>query len=200
MSLREPTLPLPSKPRIVELPESARLVRFYDPSRGVWHARRFYGPLGNARFDHHPPPPSDHRTRSVWYASTSLRGAVAEAFGRLGLIDRDSGRKVVQARVVGAIRILDLVGTAARRLELTQEIAATTDYALCQSYARAFYDQFADIQGIRWRGREIGSINFVLNDRADMTALSPEVDEEIIHPDLWPRIARAARDCNLEVV
>jgi len=200
VTLREPTLPLPSDPRIVELPESVRLVRFYDPSRGRWDAHRFFGPIRPARFDHQPPPPSDHRTRSVWYASTSLRGAVAEAFGRLGFVDQGSGRKIVQARVGGSIRVLDLVGTAARRLGLTQEIVATTDYALCQSYARAFYDQYADIQGIRWRGREIGSINLVLNDRADMTALSPEVDDEIIHRDLWPRIARAARDCRLEVV
>jgi hypothetical protein len=125
---------------------------------------------------------------------------VAEAFGRLGFIDRDSGRRIVQARIEGSIRVLDLVGAAARRLKLTQEIAATTDYTTCQSYARAFYDQFPDIQGIRWRGREISSINLVLNDRADLAALSPEVDEEIIHPDLWPRIARAAQDCRLDVV
>jgi hypothetical protein len=200
LTLPEPTLPLPAEPRTVALPENRRLVRIYDPSRGGWQGHRFYGPLGNARFDHQPPPRSDHPTRSVWYASTSLRGAVAEAFGRLGFIDQGSGRRVVQARIAGPIRVLDLVGVAVRRLELTQEIATTTDYALCQSYARAFYDQYPDIQGIRWRGREIGSINLVLNDRADMAALFPEVDEEIVHRDLWPRIARAARDCHLEVV
>jgi hypothetical protein len=200
LSLPEPTLPLPAEPPTVALPENRRLVRIYDPSRGGWQDHRFYGPLGNARFDHQPPPRSDHPTRSVWYASTSLRGAVAEAFGRLGFIDQGSGRRVVQARIGGPIRVLDLVGVAVRRLGLTQEIATTTDYALCQSYARAFYDQYRGIQGIRWRGREIGSINLVLNDRADMATLVPEVDEEIIHPDLWPRIARAARDCHLEVV
>lgn len=138
--------------------------------------------------------------RSVWYASTSLRGAVAEACGRLGFVDRGSGCKIVLARITRSIRVLDLVGVAARRLKLTQEIGTTTDYAFCQSYARAFYDQYPGIQGIRWRGREVGSINLVLNDRADMAALFPEVDEKIIHSDLWPRIARAARDCRLAIV
>jgi hypothetical protein len=200
LSLPEPTLPLPGEPRIVELPEGCRLVRFYDPSRGGWQDHRFFGPIRDARFDHQPPPRSDHPTRSVWYASTSLRGAVAEACGRLGFVDRGSGRKIVLARITRSVRVLDLVGVAARRLKLTQEIATTTDYALCQSYARAFYDQYPGIQGIRWRGREAGSINLVLNDRADMAALFPEVDDKIIHPDLWPRIARAARDCRLAIV
>lgn len=200
MSLQEPTLPLPSNPRLVGLSQGARLVRVYDPSRGGWADHRVFGPLGNGRFDHQPPPPSEHPTRSVWYASTSLRGAVAEAFGKLGFVDLACGRKIVLVRVTSSIRVLDLVGVAARRVDLTREIATTTDYAVCQSYASAFYDQYPDVQGIRWRGRVIGSINLVLNDRADVAAFSPEVDEEIVHPDLWPRIARAAQDCGLGVV
>ena len=125
---------------------------------------------------------------------------MAESFGKLGFVDQSCGRKIVKARTVGSIEILDLVGTGARKLKLTQEIATTTDYGLCQSYARAFYGQYTDVQGIRWRGREIGSINFVFTDRIEMTRLAVELDEEITHPSLWPRIARAIRDCSLDII
>ena len=200
MTLRKPSSPLPPDPEIAELPKGYRLVRIYDPMRGPWDAHRFYGPISSGRFDHQPPPATDHRSRSVWYASNSLRGAVAESFGKLGFLDRDSERRIVLARIAQPIAVLELLGVAVKRLKLTQEIAATANYPLCQSYARAFYEQYATIKGIRWRGREIGSINLALNDRADMTALRPEADERITHPDVWPRIARAARVCHLEIV
>lgn len=200
MTLTAPPDELPADPGLHDLAPDVRLVRFYDPSRGPWKAQRFYGPLSSARFDHHPPPPGEHPTRSVWYASRSLRGAVAEAFGKLGFVDRDGSRSVVVARVVRPIRLLDLVGVAVRKLGLTQEIASTTEYLLCQAWSRAVYDRYPIVQGIRWRGREIGSINVVLNDRVELTSLTAEVDVEIHHPSVWPRVARAARDCRLDVV
>ena len=200
MTLPRPTLPLAPNPPIIELPSGYPLLRFYDPSRGPWYVHRFFGPISDARFDHQPPPPALHPTRSVWYAGTSLRGAVAETFGKIGFVDRSCGRKIVKVRIVGSIEVLDLLGTGARKLKLTQEIATTTDYGLCQSYARAFYDQYTGIEGIRCRGREIGSINVVLTDRAEMTCLAPEVDEEMTHPCIWPRLARAIRDCSLEII
>lgn len=200
MTLPAPSSPLPADAKFVELPRGYRLVRVYDPGQDAWDAHRFYGPIGSGRFDHQPPPTALHPNRSVWYAGNSLRGAVAESFGKLGFLDRDCGRMVVVARVDAPILVLELLGAAVKRLKLTQEIATTTDYPLCQSYARAFYEQFAAIQGIRWRGREIGSVNVVLNDRTEMTALSPEVDEEITQPSIWPRVARAAKACGLDIV
>ncbi len=200
MTLPTPPSSLPPDAKFVELPRGYRLVRIYDPARGSWETQRFYGPISSGRFDHQPPPTAVHPNRSVWYASNSLRGAVAESFGKLGFVDCDSGRRVVVARADAPIVVLELLGAAVKRLKLTQEIATTTDYPICQSYARAFYAQFTAIQGIRWRGREIGSVNVVLNDRAEMTALTPEADEGIIHPGIWPRIARAANLCRMEII
>jgi len=200
LTLAAPALPLPAKPSIVELPLGSALVRIYNPSSGLWDSPRFFGPIDEARFDHHPRPKAVHATRSVWYASTSLRGAVAEAFGKIGLIDRFAGLRIVKAQCVGTLPLLDLIGVAVKKVKLTQEIATTTDYALCQSYGAAFYDEYTNTQGIRWRGREIGSINVVLNDRANMASLSPTLDEDITHLDIWSRIARAARECGLEIV
>lgn len=142
MSLGSPPERLPTRPRILDLPVGLKLVRFFDPSRGRWAAHRFYGPLPDMRFDHHTPPCGLHPSRSVWYTAASLRGAVAEVFGRTGILDRGSRVRLVKATVRSQIPVLDLVGFAARAVGLTQEIAATTDYVGCQTWARAFYDQY----------------------------------------------------------
>ncbi len=181
------------------MPPGLFLVRFYDPRRGVWTTRRGYGPLADMRFDHHPPPCRLHARHSVWYASGSLVGAVAEAFGRQGAIDKTADLRVVKAKVRGELRLLDLVGTAARAIGLTQEIAATTEYALCQEWARTIYHQLPEVHGIRWRGRQSGSLCIVLHDRAEMERLDGG-NWEITDPAIWPRIARAARECRLTIV
>ena len=106
------------------------------------------------RFDHHHPPLDDDAERSVWYASSSLVGALSESFGRLGFLDREAGRRVIVVRVARTIRLLDLVGVGARAVGLTQEVAATSDHATCQAWARAFYEQYPTLLGIRWRGRQ----------------------------------------------
>ncbi len=200
MSLALPPSTLPSKPDVLALPRGLCLLRFYRPARGDWSAHRFYGPLPEMRFDHHQPPCSVDSSRSVWYASTSLRGAVAETFGRGGIVDPASCIRLVKAEVRGALRVLNLIGVPARAMGLTQEIATPTDYATSQAWARAFYDQYPTIQGIRWRGRQIGSVCIVLNDRAAMVGLSPDLDSDLADPRIWPRVARAVRDCGFTVI
>ena len=190
---------LPPKPRILTLSPGLILVRFYQPRGGDWSTRRRYGPLDDVRFDHHPPPCRMHDRHSVWYAATSFVGAVAEAFGRRGWIDRAARLRMVRAKVQGELRVLDLVGLAARAVGLTQEIAATTDYALCQEWARAIYRLVPGVHGIRWRGRQSGSLCVVLHDRAEMGRLDGE-SWSIVDPAVWPRVARAARECRLAIV
>lgn len=175
-------------------------MRFYNPTHGLWNQQRFYGPLSGVRFDHHLPPLGISANRSVWYSATSLLGAVSEAFGNRGYLDRDSGRRVCLARVRSRVSVLDLVGASPRRFGLDQRIATSTDYPKCQEWSRAFYDQFEGIQGLRWRGRQTGSICFMLNDRARMSCLEAVVDLEISHPDVWRRIARAARRARLRIL
>lgn len=181
------------------LPRGTRLVRIYAPPRH-WNGRRSWGPHPEGRFDHHEPPPGTASDRSVWYASRSLLGAVAEAFGKRGFVDRAAGEKVALCRVAAPIRLVDLVGVAARRVGLTQEVAATTDYAPTQEWARALYAAYDGLSGIRWRGRQSGSISIVLTDRADMRRLALETDLAVTDPRVWPRIARAALRCSLQVV
>jgi len=161
---------------------------------------RFYGPLPSLRFDHHLPPAGLSPDRSVWYASTSLVGAVAESFGNLGFVDHACGRRVVVVQVSRPLSVVDLVGVSARRVGLTQEVSGSTDYAKTQEWARAFYDQYSTLVGIRWRGRQSGSICFVLHDRAPMTHLALVSDHDLGDPRVWPRVAKAARTCSLRVI
>lgn len=174
-------------------------MRFYNPVHGDWSARRAYGPLPRLRFDHHLPPPGSSADRAVWYAATSLLGAVAEAFGDLGIVDRGSGRRVCVVRISKSIPVLNLAGVAPRVFGLDQRIATSRDYPQCQEWARAFYESYPEVCGLRWRGRQAGSICFALNDRADMTSLNRLQDRDVGDPEVWPRIARAARRCRLRI-
>jgi hypothetical protein len=176
------------------------MVRFYDPTHGPWNQRRSYGPLPHVRFDHHLPPAGTAPGRSIWFAAASLTGALAEAFGSLGLVDRESGRRVCLARARSALSLLDLVGVGPRVFGLDQRIATSRDYGRCQQWSRAFYDTYPAILGLRWRGRESGSICYALNDRADMESLELLADHDLGNAAVWPRIARAARRCHLRVV
>ena len=174
-------------------------MRICGPNRR-WNERRTWGPHPDARFDHHRPPPAVDRERSVWYAATSVLGAVAESYGKRGFLDRAAGDRVVVVRIAIPIRLLDLVGLAARRFGLTQEIAGTTDYDVTHKWARAFYERHEALAGLRWRGRQSGSICVVLTDRAPARNLVREVDTPVTDPSVWPRIARAAHRCGVKVV
>jgi hypothetical protein len=136
----------------------------------------------------------------VWYASRSVLGSVAESFGKRGFLDRAAGDRIAVARVREPVRLVDLVGVAARRFGLTQEIASATDCERSQEWARALYELYDDLAGIRWRGRQAGSICVVLTDRAPMRSLGLESDYPVGDPSVWPRVARAAWRCGIRIV
>jgi len=104
------------------------------------------------------------------------------------------------ARIANPIRLVDLVGVAARRFGLTQEIATTTDYDITHQWARALYERYETLSGLRWRGRQSGSICVVLTDRAPMRSLVREVDLPISDSSVWPRIASALHRCGVKIV
>jgi RES domain len=176
------------------------LIRIYNPSRGTWQSQRSYGPVSDVRFDHHPLPATDASGCSVWYAATSMIGALSEAFGNQGQIARTSGRRVCFVRLRTSLAVLNLAGIAARAFGLDQRIGTDQDYPLCQQWARAFYKSYPQIQGIRWRGRQAGSICLALNDRVETDRLELMADSDIAHPDVWPRIARAAIRAHLRIL
>lgn len=151
------------------------------------------------RFDHHPPPCRRHDGFSVWYASASVLGAVAEVYGRTWQLDRAAGQRISLATVEQPLRVLDLLGTGARQLALTQEIAASTDYEACRAWARELYRRYDGVHGVRWRGRQSGSVCVLLDDRASIDRLSAR-HWAVGDVEVWPRIARSARACRIEIV
>ena len=112
---------------------------------------------------------------------------------------RKSGRRICYVRLRISLTLLNLVGVAARALGLDQRIGTDRDYPLCQEWARAFYNHYPQIHGVRWRGRQAGSICVVLNDRVEMDLLELVADDDIAHPDVWPRIARTALRAHLRI-
>ena len=200
MSLPSPPPVLPVSPQLHELSPGCRLVRIYNPAHGPWDRQRFYGPLPEIRFDHQSPPLGESPDRSVWYAAMSLTGAVSEAFGNVGFLDKGSGRRICVVTPLMSLSLLDLVGVSARAFGLDQRIGTDRDYCRCQQWARAFYESYRGIHGLRWRGRQAGSMCVLLNDRVEMNRLELVVDYDIAHPDVWPRMVRAARRCKLRIV
>jgi hypothetical protein len=104
------------------------------------------------------------------------------------------------ARVREPVAVLDLVGAAPRAFGLDQRIATSREYERCQEWARALYEGYSEIRGLRWRGRQAGAVCFALNDRTDMSFLEALVDRNLGEPEVWPRIVRAARRCHLRIV
>ncbi|MBW2704127.1 MAG: hypothetical protein JRF33_25185 [Deltaproteobacteria bacterium] len=54
--------------------------------------------------------------------------------------------------------------------------------------------------GIIWQGRQAGTENIVLNDRAPMGHLKALLNLDISDPKVWPRIAAAALECMITVI
>jgi hypothetical protein len=135
----------------------------------------------------------------VWYTATSLVGAVSETFGDEGFLDPESRRRICAVSPRLSIKVLDLVGVAARAFGLDQRIGTELDSSRCQEWSRAFYDSYPEIQGIRWRGRQAGSICVMLDDRVEMDLLGLVWDYDIAHPKVWRRIADSARRAHLRL-
>ena len=185
------------------LSKGSPLARFYNPGRGPWHTLRHFGPIEDQRFDHHEPPKEKDKDEGVWYAGRTLKGAVAERFGRHPrIVDGNGPDKVVLLEVAAFVRVFDFVGDAARFAApgMDQRIGTTTDYAITQGWARAIYQRRPDVAGIRWMGRQAGTLNVVLTDRADLSRLKIIHDYSIGDPAVWPRIATAATALNLIVI
>ncbi len=185
------------------LSKGSLLVRFYNPARGPWDSLRHFGPMDDQRFDHHQPPKNKDKSEGVWYAGMTLKGAVAERFGRHPqIVDANGPDRVILLEVSSFIRVFDFVDDAARFAApgMDQRIGTSTDYALTQQWARTIYQQRHDIAGIRWRGRQAGTINIVLSDRADLSRLTIVHDYSISDPAVWPRIVQAATALKLKAI
>ena len=150
---------VPGADELVEVPAGTRVLRIH-PLAGAhpcaWNDSRFYGPT-SARFDHHPPPPHTHPTRSVIYGALgdeAFTAAIAEFFqddaGTVGPIDRVLRAPAATAFTLAApIRVLDLRTGWVTRAGGNQAIMSGSR-SRARDWARAIYRSHTDVQGLMY--------------------------------------------------
>jgi hypothetical protein len=179
--LRPPTRPLP-EPAEEDLwlwqPDNYMFRLFHEhPNRPPLLARTF-GPLN--RFDPHVrdrrAQPRDQRDgRGANYLSVTLACALAEAFPdeRPEVAICPSAR-VVLAAPATEIRLLDLTGDGAMKIGAVGTLGSGNEpRRLTQRWARAIYEDYPAVTGIRYRAAHQGGIAIAVWDRAGALRVPP---------------------------
>ena len=144
------TQPAATLPPITPLLWTADLWRIQDGPEIV--ARTY--PQPRYRFD---APDGEY---AVLYACASQLGTLAEVYGdrarRLG--ESEGGRYLVRLVPRAPIPLVDLLDVRLlASLGLDERISVGDDYATCQAWALALWQEMPEIMGIRFRARKAGS-------------------------------------------
>jgi hypothetical protein len=138
------------RPAYHRLPVGSTLWRVYFRAgayRAVWSGFRHFGPVPQARFDHHLSPPR-LQDRGILYAAADGLTCLAEVFQRSRTIDRRSGQPWLAAFALQQdVRLLDLTGlwpTAAG----ASSALASGQRPRARRWSQAVYSAFPDIQGL----------------------------------------------------
>jgi hypothetical protein len=177
-------------PDIVVLPRGTRLYRLFfrgGPYPAQWNTMRAYGPLRQARFDHHMPPPHVQR-RAVYYAATSIAICIAEVFQRNRLIDRRSADPWIAAfDLDDDLALLDLCGLWPTRAGASQAISSSPHHARSRRWSQAVYEAFhGAVSGMRYRSSMYrGDVSVVLYESgAGALPAGAAFEYPLIHPGL----------------
>jgi hypothetical protein len=113
----------------------------------VWSGFRHYGPVPQARFDHHLLPPR-LQDRGIQYAAADGLTCLAEVFQRSRTIDRRSGQPWLAAFALQRdLSMLDLTGlwpTAAG----ASSALASGQRPRARRWSQTIYSAFSDVQGL----------------------------------------------------
>ena len=158
-------------PEFVVLEPATRLLRIYAPA--VHNATpagfRTQGPY--SRFDHQRPAPDggprNDRERGILYAGRSFTCVVGEFFGDQGEIAL-AGVHLARLTVTEPLRLLDLRGTAATGAGTIAAIAAVTQRATTQAWARWWYEhpRLAGVRGLLYAASHSGEDAVALTERS----------------------------------
>jgi hypothetical protein len=173
------------EPAIKSLARGTSLARVYftageHPTR--WNEFRRYGPLLNARFDHHFRDAAGEafaQNRSILYCAAAADTCFAEVFQETRRINRT--RRAPWLAIFTLRRdvdLLDLTGAFSTRVGASMAIN-TGIRARAREWAKTFYAAYDALQGICYPSSMNGNEPVVaLTDRAESAACLPE------HPDL----------------
>ncbi len=172
-------------PAVKTLAQGACLARVYftagdHPTR--WNEFRHYGPMLDARFDHHLPDAAGEpfvQDRSILYCAAAADTCFAEVFQETRRINRT--RRAPWLAIFALRRdlaLLDLSGAYPTRVGASMAIN-TGSRARARGWAKAFYAAHDALQGIYYPSSMNGNEPAVaLTDRAERSGCLPE------HPDL----------------
>jgi hypothetical protein len=140
-------------PDVKTLPAGTRLYRIYfrgGNHPGGWDRFRSFGPLPNARFDHHTEPPGIQE-RAILYAAV-CEGAVAtcvsEAFQETRLVDtRRHDPQLAAFSLAEEVPLLSLRGTWPTKAGASANINSGSR-PRCRRWSRAIYEAYPEVCGL----------------------------------------------------
>ena len=140
-------------PDVKTLPAGTRLYRIYfrgGNHPGGWDRFRSFGPLPNARFDHHTEPPGI-RERAILYAAVwegAVATCVAEAFQETRLVDtRRRDPQLAAFSLAEEVPLLSLRDTWPTRVGASANINSGPR-PRCRRWSRAIYEAYPDVCGL----------------------------------------------------
>jgi RES domain-containing protein len=203
--LRPPRRPLP-EPRSKHIwtwRANDLMIRVYHehPHRSPLRART-YGPL--QRFDphitdRHRRPREQRDGRGVNYLAETLGCALAEAFpDQSPEVAICPGLRAVSASPVASVTLLDLTGDGAMRIGAVGTLGAGNEpRRLTQRWARAIYEDFPHLAGVRYRDAHQGGTAVAVWERAGMLrgpASSVTRGPALLDPGMNERVIVALAD------
>jgi hypothetical protein len=121
----------------------------------TWNTFRAFGPVVNARFDHHLPPPRTQE-RAILYAATDGATCLAEVFQESRVIDpAHNAPWLVSFRIVSDLTLLDLTGLWPTYAGGSQEIN-TGERSRTRRWSEAIYLAFPHVHGLWYRSKMHG--------------------------------------------
>ena len=140
-------------PDVKTLPAGTRLYRIYfrgGNHPAGWDRFRSFGPLPNARFDHHPEPPGI-QVRAILYAAVwegAVATCVAEAFQETRLVDtRLRDPQLAAFSLAEEVPLLSLRDTWPTKAGASANINSGPR-PRCQRWSRAIYEAYPDVCGL----------------------------------------------------
>jgi hypothetical protein len=208
------TLPTPAKGDAVATAE--RLTRIY--TRGgfhptTWPRFRHDGPLGRARFDHHPEPFATDRAEGVMYLASAsktrggqlvsgLETALAESFQDTRVIDRN--RANPWCVIWTPTRPLNLLDLDSRWTARAGGNAALTSGPrdVSREWARAIHTQLPDLDGLTWRSSvlTVGQAIVLFERAKDTLPNLPDLNRSLADPAMHGPVTSCAANVGYLVI
>jgi hypothetical protein len=193
-------------PEIKVLPAGTELWRVYFREGrypGTWNRFRDFGPVPNARFDHHEEP-LGARKRRILYAATGEHAVVtcmAEVFQDSRIIDPVRGGPwLVGFALARDLPLLDLTGGWPTRAGASMQINSGPRPRV-RRWSRAIYEAYGEIAGLYYGSSMYANQPAVaLYERAESSlSPSPVFHAPLSHPALLEMLRNAAVDLGYDL-